>query len=53
MSLNVSLQTLPIELVYRIFEHLREKDLFLSISNVCQRLNLILGSYQRFRVNQN
>jgi len=48
MSLN--LQALPIELVYRILDHLSNAALFLSMINVSQRLNAIINAYQRFQV---
>jgi len=47
----MSLQTLPVDLVYRIFDQLSNEDLFLSTSNVCQRLNDILNTYPRYKVN--
>mgnify|MGYP002378544261 FL=1 len=47
----LSLQILPVELVYRILDYLDDEDLFLSMTNVCQRLNTILESYQRYKVN--
>ena len=47
----LSIHTLPIDIIYRIFDHLNEKDLFMSINNLNQRLNAILNSYQRFQVN--
>jgi len=49
--MSLSLHTLPIEMVFRIFDHLSDKDLFLKANGICQRLNLILNSYQRFQVN--
>jgi len=49
--MSLSLQTLPIDIIYRIFDHCDEKDLFMSTNNVNQRLNAILNSYQRFQVN--
>jgi len=42
--------TLPLDIIYRILDHLHDQDLFLSARNVCQRLNIILDSYQRFNV---
>jgi len=38
--MSLTLQNLPIEMVYRILDHLRNKDLFLSICNICQRINV-------------
>lgn len=39
----VLLQTLPVEIIYRILNHLDDQQLFLSISNVCQSLNMIVN----------
>lgn len=50
-TMPLSLQILPVELVYRILDYLDDEDLFLSMTNVCQRLNTILESYQRYKVN--
>jgi len=44
------LHTLPVEMVYGILDHLDEKALFLSILNVCQRLNTIIDSYHHYKV---
>ena len=49
--MSLSLHTLPIDIVYRIFDHLSEKYLFLSTNNLNQRFNAILNSYKRFQVN--
>jgi len=46
----LSIHTLPIDIIYRIFDYLNEKHLFMSIHNVNQRLDAILYSYQRFQV---
>ena len=48
--MSLSIHALPIDIIYRIFDHFDEKDLFMSINNVNQRLNAILKSYQRFQV---
>jgi len=48
--MSISFQTLPLEIVYRILDNLRDKDLFFKASGICQRLNIIVNSYQRFRV---
>ncbi|UJR34376.1 hypothetical protein I4U23_021784, partial [Adineta vaga] len=40
--------TLPIELVYRILDHLSGFTLFCSMQNVCQRFNQILNIYHRY-----
>jgi len=49
--MSLSLHTLPIDIIYRIFDHLSEKELFLSTSHVNQKFNAILNSYKRFQVN--
>jgi len=49
--MSLSLYTLPIDITYRIFDHLTEEDLFISTSNISKRLNTILDSYQWFQVN--
>ena len=48
--MSASLHTLPIDIIYRVFDHLSDQSLFLSVSNVCQRLNAIQLSYHRFQV---
>lgn len=50
--MTVALHTLPVELVYLIFDHLSEKELFMSTSNVCQRLNSINTCYRRYQVKE-
>jgi len=49
--MSLSIHTLPIDIIYRIFDFLNGKDLFMSINNVNQRLNDILNSYHLFQVN--
>ena len=46
-----SLVTLPVELIYRILDHLAPKDIFLSVRNVCERLNSITDVYHPYQVN--
>jgi len=48
--MSTTLHTLPLDIVYRIFDHLSDKELFFFTSNICQRLNSIQMSYHRFRV---
>lgn len=45
-----TLQTLPVEITYKILDNLDTAQLFLSIENVSQRLNKILHSYRRYQV---
>ena len=49
--MSSSIHSLPIHIIYLIFDRLNEKDLFIAANNVNQRLNAILNSYQRFKVN--
>jgi hypothetical protein len=48
--MTLSLCSLPVDMVYQILDHLDNKALFLSVRNVCQRLNIILDSYHRYKV---
>jgi hypothetical protein len=43
-----SLVTIPVEIVYRIFDNLGVLDILFSARDVCTRLNLIIDSYQRY-----
>ena len=45
-----SFLNLPLEIVYRILDHESDKTLFCSMQNVCQRLNKILNTYDRYLV---
>jgi hypothetical protein len=47
---SLSLQTLPIELVYRIFDKLDVLTILLSLRDVSIRLNMILDTYRRYQV---
>jgi len=49
--MSLSINTLLIDIIYLVFDHLNEKALFMSTNNVNQRLNAILTSYKRFQVN--
>jgi len=48
--MSISLHTLPVEIIFRVFDHLSDRHLFLSTSNICLRLNAIQNSYHRFQV---
>jgi hypothetical protein len=50
-KIKPSLLTLPVELVYRIFDHLNNFSIVCSIPNVCTRINTIVNIYYRYRVN--
>jgi len=50
--MSFSLEKLPIEMIYRVLDHLDDKHLFISINNVCQRINAIINSYQRYQVSE-
>ena len=45
-----SFLTLPVELIHCIMDKLDLPTIFLSLRNVCQRLNCIVDCYQRYRV---
>ncbi len=47
----LTLATLPVEMIYRILDHLDGKTIFLSLRNVCQRLNDITDTYRPYQVN--
>jgi hypothetical protein len=44
------LLNLPLELIYRILDQLGEEDLFLSVRNVCQRLDAVTDTYPPYQV---
>lgn len=44
------LSTLPIELVYRILDYLTQYNTLISATNICERLDSIVGSYQSYQV---
>lgn len=52
MSDNIffSLHTLPVDLVYRILDHLDTETIFCALRNVCQRLNSITDTYRPYQV---
>ena len=45
-----SLLTLPVHLVYRILDQLKPVEIFISVRNVCTRLNLVTDSYHPYKV---
>ncbi len=47
----LTLATLPVEMIYRILDHLDTETIFLSLRNVCQRLNDITDTYHPYQVN--
>jgi hypothetical protein len=47
---TLSLNNLPIELVYRIFDHMDDLTMLCSMRNVCIRINAITDSYHRYQV---
>ena len=49
----LSFLTLPVELVYRILDHIDDITLFCSIRDVCTRFNTIIDTYHRYQVNFN
>lgn len=47
----LSLHTLPIELCYRILDHLNNEQIFFALSGVSARMNDIINSYHPYQVN--
>lgn len=47
--MSFSLHTLPVEIVYRILDHLNKRDLFQAVV-ICHRLNMIVTSYKGYQV---
>ena len=47
------LLTLPVELLYRIFDTLDAKTIFLAVRNVCTRLDASVNSYNRCHLDTN
>jgi hypothetical protein len=45
-----SLHTLPVELVYRILDHLDEVTILCSMQSVCARILAIVDSYHSYQV---
>jgi hypothetical protein len=50
-KITLSLLTLPVEIIYRILDHQSNFTIICSMRNVCQRLNKIVDSYDRYQVN--
>jgi hypothetical protein len=47
-----SLTNLPIEIIYRIFDHLDSSELLISVRDVCTQLDQITETYHRYQVIQ-
>ena len=47
---SMPLSTLPVELVYRILDHLTQYNILISAFNVCTRWNSIIDTYQPYQV---
>lgn len=45
-----SLETLPVDLVYCILDHLEVLTILLSCRDVCTRLNHVIDTYRRYKV---
>ena len=45
-----SLSTLPIEIIYRILDHLRPRDILISAYSICARWQLTIDTYQPHQV---
>jgi len=50
-KISLKLDTLPVELIYRILDHLDALSILRSLQNVNQRMNTIITSYRPFQVN--
>ncbi|CAF3927194.1 unnamed protein product [Rotaria sp. Silwood1] len=46
-----SLETLPGEIIYRIFDNLNVQTILSSIRGTCRRLKSLVNSYERFVLN--
>ncbi|CAM4927705.1 unnamed protein product [Rotaria socialis] len=46
-----SFSTLPVELLYQIFDYLDAPTIFLSVRSTCRRLKAIVNTYDRFNLN--
>lgn len=49
---NLSLDTVPIDIVYKILDHLNVLNVIASMRNVCARLNAIVDSYQQYQASR-
>lgn len=47
---STTLANLPIELTYRMFDHLKPEDILMSLTGVSKRLNEIIDSYEPYTV---
>ncbi len=50
-KITPALLRLPVEIVYRILDHLEIPTILLSFRNVCTQLNTIIDTYHRYQVN--
>ena len=46
-----SLANLPVDLIYRIFDHLDPLDILISVRDVCTQLNRLTDVYCPYQVN--
>ena len=49
---SASLLTLPVELVHKIFDNLKDFTIICSLRQVCTRLNMIMDAYPRYQVSR-
>ena len=49
---SASLLTLPVELVHKIFDNLKDFTIICSLRQVCTRLNMIMDAYPRYHVSR-
>lgn len=50
-KIKPSLHTLPVEVLYRIMNHLDDFNILCTMRNVCTRINTIMDNYRRYKVN--
>lgn len=46
----LSLPLLPVEMIYRILDHLDTYTILISCQDVCQKLNDVIYTYRRYQV---
>ena len=47
---EISLDNLPVELIYRIYDNLDSKTILYNVRNVCKRLYTITNNYNRYTI---
>jgi hypothetical protein len=47
-NINLTIQTLPVELIHRIFDNLDTETILFSIRPVCRSFRCIVNTYNRY-----